>query len=556
MARTSITHPLRIDDLALGNGRLGITFCPGKKGESVFGQPWARDLDTDVAAICSWGAKHVVTLLESSEMDLLQVAALGRAMKAAGMAWHHLPIRDLEAPDDSSAWAALSKQLHQAFDVGENVLVHCRGGLGRAGTIAALLLIERGDSAEEAAERVRAVRPGAIETSVQISFLQNRAALQDRRSKALRASFFGCAIGDALGAEIEFLGLDAIRRRFPDGVNSMLPHDGRAGAVTDDTQMTLFTAEGLCRSIVRGTDRGICHPPSVIDHALLRWLVTQGERPGREVCEVGLVSDSRLHHRRAPGMTCLSALKEKRAFGEHAQNNSKGCGTIMRVAPIAFLEQRERVALLSRETSVLTHGHQTGQDAAVAWALILHDVLQGENLEHAARSASLEVNAETKNAIDRAREASRDGTPETVEALGGGWVAEEALSIALYACLCAKDPETGWQIAVTHSGDSDSTGAIAGAMLGIMHPDAVMEHRWRRQVECGDVIDRLARDLAWLSGPDVTSDLAFAPVDREEDKAAMPEKDFGDRIWMIQEEKRAEVGVLHYSDLRERYPGW
>ena len=556
LSRNSETHPLRINVLPAGNAHLGLTLCPGKQGESVFGEPWARDLSTDVKAIRNWGAEHVVTLMESAEMDLLRVPALGRAVEEAGMAWHHLPIRDLKAPDDPMAWAALSTRLHQALDAGENVLIHCRGGLGRAGTIAALLMIERGDIAKDAMERVRSARPGAIETSAQVRFLQTRAALPDRRTKALRAALFGCAIGDALGAEIEFLGLDAIRRRFPDGLNAIVPHDGRAGAITDDTQMTLFTAEGLCRSVVRGADRGICHPPGIIDHALLRWLMTQGERPGREICDIGLVSDPRLHNRRAPGMTCLSALKGSRMIGELARNDSKGCGTIMRVSPIAFLEQREQVAQLAREASALTHGHPTGQDAAAAWALILHDVLRGENLEYAARTACSEVNAETAEAINRARDAPRDGKPETVEALGGGWVADEALAIALYACLCAKDPETGWQIAVTHSGDSDSTGAIAGTLLGVMHPDAVMAHRWRRQVECADLIDRLARDLAWLTGPDMTSDLAFAPVALREETATIIERDAGDRIWMQQERDPAKVGVSTYHAMRQRYPGW
>ncbi len=88
-----------------------------------------------------------------------------------------------------------------------------------------------------------------------------------RRSQA---SLLAGAMGDSLGADIEFLSLAQIRRRFPEGLTVLPPHDGITGAVTDDTQMTLFTAEGLIRAVVRGTLRGICHPPSVVHHALLR----------------------------------------------------------------------------------------------------------------------------------------------------------------------------------------------------------------------------------------------------------------------------------------------
>ena len=127
---------------------------------------------------------------------------------------------------------------------------------------------------------------------------------------------------------------------------------------------------------------------------------------------------------------------------------------------------------------------------------------------------------ETAAAIDAALTLPRDGRPETVERLGGGWVAEEALAIALYAALAAPGFEAGLRIAVTHSGDSDSTGAISGNLLGLLYPEEVMQHPWRERVECADLIDRLARDLA--------RDLA---------RSRAPEAEFVEQMW-------------------ERYPGW
>ena len=317
----------------------------------------------------------------------------------------------------------------------------------------------------------------------------------DQLSDRIHACLLGGAIGDALGADIEFVSLAEIRRRFPQGFDDLPWHDGVRGAITDDTQMTLFTAEGLIRAAVRQEGRGICHPPSVIHHALLRWLVTQGEAPRAEVDHIGLVREPRLRARRAPGNTCLAALRSASSFGEPARNDSKGCGTIMRVAPLAFVA-RERIRDMAMETSGLTHGHRTGQEAAAAWALMLADLAAGTAIEAAALRQTGAFGAETDRAIRHALEAPRDGAAETVEALGGGWIAEEALSIALYACLCARDLAHGLTIAVTHSGDGDSTGAIAGNALGLMFPDETRDHPWAQQVECADLIATVSRDLA------------------------------------------------------------
>lgn len=496
MIRTSKTHPLYIDDLNVGPGRLGMTLCPGKKGPSASTHEWNRDLGADLDAVAAWGADTLVTLVEQPELAMLQVPGLGKAIRERGLEWHHLPVRDLGAPDASGleTWKSLAPGLHRRLDAGGRVLIHCRGGNGRAGTLAALLLIERGGSALSAIERIRAVRPHAIETRAQERFLEERARMPDERAERIRASLFGGAIGDALGAEVEFWSLNRIRERFPEGMDEMLPHDGRIGAITDDTQMTLFTAEGIIRAVVRGVGRGLSHPPSVIHHALLRWYVTQGGTPRQEVDQSGLVADPRLHRRRAPGMTCLDALAQAERFGEAAQNDSKGCGTIMRVAPVGLFGGRQ-IMQMARESSALTHGHSTGQDAAAAWAQLLADVLEGAPVLSSAERLAHQFGGETARAIKAALFAPLDGRPETVESLGGGWIAEEALSIALYAALASRSFEEGLRIAVTHSGDSDSTGAIAGNLLGLLYPQQVMEHRWRREIECADLIDRLARDL-------------------------------------------------------------
>ena len=93
--RTSETDPLRIAELPVGGGVVGITLCPGKQGDSVFGAGWARDLAADVAAIRDWGASAVVTLIEAHEFEMLGVQALPDALRDAGIEWHHLPVQDV-----------------------------------------------------------------------------------------------------------------------------------------------------------------------------------------------------------------------------------------------------------------------------------------------------------------------------------------------------------------------------------------------------------------------------------------------------------------------------
>ncbi|WP_431298472.1 ADP-ribosylglycohydrolase family protein [Tabrizicola sp. BL-A-41-H6] len=501
MVRTSASHPINISTLPLANGLLGVTFCPGKKGDSVFGAPWDRDMESDVDAIMAWGADAVLTLIEDHEFEMLSVASLGDVIQSRGMEWYQFPIRDLDVPTEPAMerWRTLSPKLHRIVERGGRILLHCRGGRGRAGMMAALLLIERGREAPAAISEVRSVRPGAIETAEQERWLLHHARHHGLPGLQLHASLIGGAIGDSLGADIEFLSLAEIRRRFPDGITDLPPHQGQRGAITDDTQMTLFTAEGLIRAFVRGSLKGLCYPPTVVHHSLLRWYRTQGGTALIKTDDIGLISDRRMWKRRAPGTTCLSALEKSNRFGALARNNSKGCGTIMRVAPVALMVRRKEVRSTALDTSALTHGHPTGQLAAAAWAEMLADVAGGAPLEDTATSIAaayerLEGGGETVRAIRAALEAPRDGRAETVEALGGGWTAEEALSIALYACLAGRSFDDSLQIAVLHGGDSDSTGAIAGNMLGLIDPAAALGHRWAGSIEGADIIAGLVRD--------------------------------------------------------------
>jgi ADP-ribosylglycohydrolase/protein-tyrosine phosphatase len=474
--------------LAAANGALALAPCPGMNGRTV---------DADLAALRDWGATRLISLTPSDESAELSISGLAAAATGSRLAFHALPVPDFGVPtgDTLTVWGRLSPLVHRALERGERVAIHCRAGLGRSGTLAALILTERGIAPDEAIAHVRAARPGAVETQAQEGFIRARGTYQNARERLIHASLIAGAIGDSLGAEIEFLSLAEIRRLYPDGIADLIPHQGLRGAITDDTQMTLFTAEGLLDAARSGGDAVLC-----VQDALVRWYGTQTGR--HDGSGDGLVTDPRLFAVRAPGNTCLAALRPGATpRGGPAINDSKGCGTIMRVAPVAFLAARGAVRNLAMRTSALTHGHRTGQIAAAFWAELLADVAAGAPLEDAARTlvsvyAALPGTRETISAVEAALAAPRDGRAETVEQVGRGWIAEEALAVALYACLASRDLDEGLRIAVTHGGDSDSTGAIAGNMLGLLHREAVLAHRLASEVECADIIRALAREMA------------------------------------------------------------
>ena len=162
LVRTSATHPLLIEAVPAGNGmgRVGITFCPGKKQPAAATGCWDRDLAIDVAAVAGWGAAAVVTLVEQHELASLKVEELGTEVARHHMEWLHLPIRDVSVPDAGfeQAWRDHGPVLRSQLRAGFDVLVHCKGGLGRAGVAACRLLIDCGWTTTEALAAVRAAR--------------------------------------------------------------------------------------------------------------------------------------------------------------------------------------------------------------------------------------------------------------------------------------------------------------------------------------------------------------------------------------------------------------
>lgn len=351
------------------------------------------------------------------------------------------------------------------------------------------------------------------------------------RSRA-RGCLLGGALGDALGAPIEFWTHRQIVGRYgPDGPDALGVAYGVRGAITDDTQMTLWTADGCLRAYIRGAARGIVSIPAMGLESYLQWLKTQaGTPPTPEEARPGdwLFSHAALHARRAPGTTCLQALAawRDRSHSEPAPTNrSKGCGGVMRMAPVGLIADDAAQAFrVGCDLAELTHGHWTGTIAAGAFAAAIRHLYDGAPVDAALDraqeiAAATEGGGETAEALDRARQlaASGESDVDAIHALGTvtpdqgpGWVAEEALAVA---ALCARRYPTrvrrALRAAVTHTGDSDSTGSICGNLLGAALGEEALPGDWVEAVELRDVILQVADDLHdartvavdWYYGP-------------------------------------------------------
>lgn len=529
MAKTSDTHPLRIDSVKVphASGLVGMTFCPGKKGEGLYAGTWNRDLDKDLSVISNWGTDALVTLVEDHELELLGVSDFRAKIETLDLKWLHLPIVDVSIPDErfENSWQSAGHEIRGILARGGKVVLHCRGGLGRTGLLAARLLVEFGMESALAVEQVRAARPGAIETKEQERHIYDYKVKSKRRTLD---HYLGCllggAIGDALGAAVEFDALSDIRKKYGDvGIQFYAETFGRKGAITDDTQMTLFSAEGLLRACTRANHKGI--GPSFLGvtyHAYRRWLATQDELTESAAHMDGwLVKTSELFSRRAPGNTCLTSLREDEAFsldGHPSKNTSKGCGAVMRTAPVGLFMQSyylckvwdaqmrdDQSFEVGRDLGYLTHGHPSGYLPAAFLALLISRIISGDELDSALNKSyrALEVCQdadETRAAIDRARELAANPEvppgPEAIAILGEGWVGEEALAIAIYCSIVAGDDfDFGVRLAVNHDGDSDSTGAITGNILGALLGRQAISDSWLEQLELREVIEQIAVDL-------------------------------------------------------------
>lgn len=422
---------------------------------------------------------------------------------------------------------------------------------------------------------------------------EDRIVLEDARRRKwdaekyldrIRGCLFGGAVGDALGYPVEFLKEAEIFAHFGESGITEFCLDEKTGKalISDDTQMTLFTANGLLYGDTRGHLRGIAGEPEFyVETAYQEWLLTQKE--SYDEWKEGVLKWEKEHHahfgylqrhfswlmnvpelysRRAPGNTCLSALSERNhneihteygeVYSRHPVNDSKGCGGIMRVAPVALHFKMDQacgndtefirwVDKKAAEIAAITHGHSLGYMSAAVLVHIINRIVfskkvmtlreivleakdtaavifEGDpHLQELTGIIDLAVElADSSEFAKRTKELEDVGNPkdsdeirytenaekmkridiENIHRIGEGWVAEETLGIAIYCALKYQDDfSQGIIAAVNHNGDSDSTGAVTGNILGALLGYQAIEERWKRDLELKEVILEMADDL-------------------------------------------------------------
>ncbi|MER1995613.1 MAG: ADP-ribosylglycohydrolase family protein [Arthrobacter sp.] len=335
----------------------------------------------------------------------------------------------------------------------------------------------------------------------------------------VRACLLGGALGDALGYAVEFDSLDGIRARYgAEGLTDFSQLD-RPAPVSDDTQMTLYTVDGLVEVLQWANDGVGADETACLWLAYLRWLKTQGvalpanapEQPARWID-----AQEVLHHRRAPGNACLSGLMtgEMGTKARPVNAGSKGCGTVMRSAPFGLLPYvaADTVYKFSADGAALTHGHPSALHSAAVFSVLIHDLLPaGSSLgaaaaaavERAGASGVPELSERLQAAVSLAEEGSGESSPERMkQALGEGWAAEEALAIGLYAALVTADaptPEDHFRravaLSVNHDGDSDSTASVTGNILGVLYGMPALPAAWVAAIDAGETVEQMAQSL-------------------------------------------------------------
>ena len=328
-------------------------------------------------------------------------------------------------------------------------------------------------------------------------------------SDKIKGCLIAGAAGDALGYEVEFSTLPSIiRRHGAGGIRSFKLNHRSQALVSDDTQMTLFTAAGLLSGlgdiaddseelIARVLEKGVAT-------AYLEWYDTQTETAPK--LENGtmmphttwLWERPELYSARAPGCTCTASLADMRR-GMAPSNDSKGCGGIMRAAPVGLLAaicaaqgrpllQRERWAELAVATARITHLHPLGflpaallsdivyqsvplsadecvkyfEDIIQGSLAVIDLIFKGQYVRH--KNTLKEF---TEAALKLARKNIADS--EAIGRLGEGWTGDEAWAIAVYcAAKHVDNVEEALIAAVNHGGDSDSTASVTGNIVGAM----------------------------------------------------------------------------------------
>ncbi len=321
-----------------------------------------------------------------------------------------------------------------------------------------------------------------------------------------KGCLLGGAIGDALGWPIEFRSLHEIKRRYGEEGITDLELSGESAEITDDTQMTIFTADGLLKStLANGGNTDKLPDMNIVYDSYQDWLNTQYGRPNTDN-KGWIASIDSLYNMRAPGNTCMGSLRNGIPGSiENHINESKGCGGVMRVAPagLMFYKNPKLAFETGARCAALTHGSASAYLPAGVHACVIANLIQGKSLDEAVNNSidilkQYEGHEDTLKLIEKAKQYAKSSidSETAIKDIGEGWHGDEAIAISLYCALKSPDDfESALKMSVNHNGDSDSTGAITGNILGAYLGADKIPSKWKNSVELSSELQKLALDL-------------------------------------------------------------
>ena len=482
--KTSEKSPLRIAAVSPGDGygRIGITLCPGKVDARALFGPVSRNLDTDLDVVERWGATAVVSMITDEEIEYLSVRDLPRSVRDRHMEWWHAPIPDQCPPGSEfeEAWTVAGEVLRDRLRLGFDMLVHCKGGLGRAGTVAARLLAELGVPPDDTIRLVRDARsPHAIETSPQERHVRGcspRPPLPPARTdQAIRdralGALLGLAIGDAVGTTLEFSDRDT-KPRLEDMTGGG-PFNLPCGSWTDDTAMALALAESLAVS-------GKLDCRDLMDRFVGWW--KQGEYSCTGTCfDIGITTCNAL----------ARYLQTKDPMAGSNDPQTAGNGSLMRLAPVAlrFWNDRLRLEETASMQSRTTHGAEQAVDACRAFAELLADAIGGSSRVDLLESRRFEGHPAIAGIVAGSWRGRRRS-----EIRSSGYVAH-TLEAAIWAVARTGNFRNAVLLAANLADDADTVAAVTGQLAGALYGLSGIPESWLRRVAWKDRLMRVGDQL-------------------------------------------------------------
>lgn len=330
--------------------------------------------------------------------------------------------------------------------------------------------------------------------------------------------FTGCmlggATGDALGYIIEFDDLKTIHKKYgPYGLRTVLKleSNGRKGVISDDTQMALFTADGLLWAA-----HDEVKPQEGIYRSYMRWYYTQTDRiikpeqtswmqqqNHEKDWGYNMMDDEALFARRAPGRTCLTALASGHCYDtKHAANDSKGSASVMRAAPIGlfYAGDPEKAFEVGCQSGSMTHGHPIAWLASGTLSSLISVLAEGKEIRDALSESMRILQGHDEGAgllktlVSAIDEAVTDHNPvRSMKKIGPGWNADEAVALAIYCVLKTKTVKDAVIMACNQDGDSDTCGALCGNITGTMYGAKAIPKSWLSNLECKELLEKMAQ---------------------------------------------------------------